>query len=91
MIALLAEGDPVTQGIAHPSMCPDFPHCYRCGRGPEESHEGFYGHPGDRYQTGSAYVLAEEGTYNPVTGHYACDECYIAIGMPAGPHGWVAP
>ena len=37
------------------------------------------------------YVRREEGTYNRATGHFACDECYIALGQPASPAGWVAP
>lgn len=82
------EEDP---GPRHPEVCPEGPHCFRCGRGPEETFEGFYGHPGDHYETGLAYCLSEEATYNPTTSHFACDGCYIAIGTPAGPAGWLAP
>lgn len=40
-----------------------------------------------------AYVITEEGTYNMTSGHYACTECYIALGMPVGEKGqrWTAP
>lgn len=38
-----------------------------------------------------AYVLREEGTYNHQNGHFLCDGCYIAKGMPSGPSGWVCP
>ena len=38
-----------------------------------------------------AYVRKEEGTYNMNNGHFACDSCYIRIGMPNGPYGWTAP
>jgi hypothetical protein len=37
------------------------------------------------------YVLQEEGTYNPENGHFLCDTCYIAAGMPSAPGGWVCP
>lgn len=38
-----------------------------------------------------AYVQMEEGTYNPDTNRFACDECYVEIGMPSSPNGWQAP
>ena len=37
------------------------------------------------------YVATEEGTLNPENGHFACTECYVAMGMPSSPSGWVAP
>jgi hypothetical protein len=37
------------------------------------------------------YIITEEGTYNPLNGHFACDTCYIKIGMPSGPAGWRCP
>jgi hypothetical protein len=37
------------------------------------------------------YVRAEEGTFNRENGHFACTTCYIAMGMPSSPRGWVAP
>lgn len=37
------------------------------------------------------HVQSEEGTYNPLNGHFLCDECYIKAGMPSSPHGWVCP
>ena len=36
------------------------------------------------------YVLKEEGTLNPTNNHFACDKCYIKLGMPSSPRGWVA-
>lgn len=33
----------------------------------------------------------EDGTYNRSTNRFACTDCYIAIGMPSSPNGWVAP
>lgn len=43
--------------------------------------------------TPDQYVKDEEGTYNPVNGHFVCTDCYIAIGMPSKPYPekWVAP
>ena len=41
--------------------------------------------------TPDAYVRHNEGTYNPINGHFLCTDCYIDAGMPSGPHGWVAP
>jgi len=37
------------------------------------------------------YVWQEEGTLNPNNGHFLCDSCYIAAGMPTAPGGWTAP
>jgi hypothetical protein len=37
------------------------------------------------------YVWTEEGTLNVDNGHFACDACYIALGMPSSPTGWTAP
>lgn len=31
-----------------------------------------------------AYVLDEEGTYNRITDHFYCDDCYIKLGQPLG-------
>jgi hypothetical protein len=38
-----------------------------------------------------AEYAREDGTYNPSTNRFACTDCYIAIGMPSSPRGWVAP
>jgi hypothetical protein len=67
--------------------------CFRCGRSPDEIEEY---QPGEAWEEGdfdspSDFVREEEGTYNPENGHFACTECYIAIGMPASPVGWRAP
>jgi hypothetical protein len=31
------------------------------------------------------YVLNEEGTYDPASGQFLCDSCYIKVGQPSGP------
>lgn len=70
------------------------PYCFRCGRPassfPEYDYsvrEGFEVDGADR----ADYVRNEEGTYNPDTNRFACDECYIAIGTPSAVGGWKAP
>ena len=40
--------------------------------------------------TPDEWVKSEEGTYNPSNGHFACDTCYIKLGMPSSPSGWRA-
>ena len=42
-------------------------------------------------KTAEEYVWSDEGTLNRLNGHFLCDGCYIAAGMPAGPGGWCAP
>lgn len=37
------------------------------------------------------YVKYNEGTYNPVNGHFLCDMCYIKAGCPSSPNGWKCP
>lgn len=37
------------------------------------------------------WVYEEEGTYNEANGHFLCDSCYIAAGMPSSPFGWTCP
>ena len=43
--------------------------------------------------TPDEYVWQEEGTLNVNNGHFLCDSCYIAAGMPSGPGNerWTAP
>lgn len=71
--------------------------CFRCGRRPEEITEyqilaSEINQDGHRQITAAQAVREEEGTFNPVTGHFACTECYIKIGQPSG-YGqrWRAP
>lgn len=45
---------------------------------------------GDTIEEAHEYVLEEEGALNPENNHFACDECYIRLGMPTTPWGWVA-
>lgn len=41
--------------------------------------------------TPEEFVRTEEGTYNLDNGHFACTTCYIRMGLPTEPFGWVAP
>jgi predicted alternative tryptophan synthase beta-subunit len=41
--------------------------------------------------TPERYVACEEGTFNCNNGHFACTTCYVKMGMPSSPRGWVAP
>jgi hypothetical protein len=38
----------------------------------------------DEKQRRRAEYARQDGTYNPVNGHFLCDSCYIASGMPLG-------
>lgn len=73
------------------------PYCFKCGRPAssfsEYSNEDLTDAQGVVYSLAAAYVRREEGTYNPATNRFACDACYIAIGMPADNEagGWKAP
>lgn len=42
-------------------------------------------------QSRADYIRSEEGTYNPSNGHFACDPCYISVGMPSSERGWKQP
>lgn len=64
------------------------PYCFRCGK-PASSFSAYDDEDG--IYTRVEMVHIEEGTWNPATNRFACDGCYIAIGMPAGPNGWRAP
>lgn len=75
------------------------PYCCRCGK-PASSFEAYDAHiepEGVDYpnapKSRADAVREEEGTYNPDTNRFACDACYIAIGMPADNEagGWRAP
>ncbi len=37
------------------------------------------------------WIWDNEGTINSSNGHFACTDCYIRIGQPSSPRGWVAP
>lgn len=64
--------------------------CIGCGKTPAELPEYVECARLERVSP-DLYVQAEEGTLNPANGHFACTPCYVAMGCPASPTGWVAP
>jgi len=69
---------------------PEVPVCIGCGRVPDEINEYIYQGKVNEC-TPTEFVMEEEGTFNPTNGHFACDECYMAMGSPSSPRGWKAP
>lgn len=67
----------------------DSPSCFRCGYTASEIPDIVTMALSEKV-TPDEYAM-EDGTYNSVTNHFACDKCYIAIGMPSSPGGWKAP
>jgi hypothetical protein len=64
--------------------------CTGCGKTPAELEE--YVEAAREYECSpETYVRNEEGTYNPLNGHFLCTPCYVRAGMPTSPEGWVAP
>lgn len=66
------------------------PRCAGCGRVPADIPDLVsYLEPG---QTADEYVREEEGTFDPATGAFLCDYCYVRAGQPSGafPHRWTA-
>jgi hypothetical protein len=66
--------------------------CFYCHRTPAEI--PVYVECGQANEVSAEeYVWHEEGTLNRETGHFACDDCYVRIGMPVGERGtrWTAP
>jgi hypothetical protein len=66
--------------------------CIGCNKTPEELTEYVIAAMATRTTPGE-YVLRQEGTLNTANGHFACDRCYIEMGMPSGSgrNRWVAP
>ena len=63
--------------------------CIGCGKTPSEIEEYVYNPEDDPDAT--HFVVENEGTYNASNGHFTCTDCYIRLGMPSSPHGWIAP
>jgi len=68
---------------------PSIPFDPYCNRTPSEISE-YWDKAHDSGLTINDYVRQNEGTYNPVNGHFACTECYIKLGMPSSRSGWKA-
>lgn len=56
----------------------------RCGGCLNPPSECGYGEYCEENQSPDDYVKAEEGTYDPLSGWFLCDECYIRMGQPSG-------
>jgi hypothetical protein len=67
------------------------PICIGCGKCPDELKE-YADAAREEDLSPDQYVRCEEGTYNPENGHFACTDCWIAMGCPTAPgRGWRAP
>jgi hypothetical protein len=63
------------------------PTCFNCKK--PASAIGEYVNNGS--ELSPAEFAEQDGTYNPETNTFACTACYIEIGMPTTPMGWMAP
>jgi hypothetical protein len=66
------------------------PRCIGCFRHPAQIPE-YVDAAEDTGLSPDQYVREEEGTFNQINGHFTCTSCYIAMGEPSTPYGWVAP
>lgn len=64
--------------------------CIGCGKRPDQIVEYIEAAHAAEVSP-DAYVMMEEGTLNFENGHFACTGCYVKMGMPSSPKGWVAP
>ena len=65
--------------------------CCLCRRKPSEIQEytDMVNESLGRLSNEAEAVLVEEGTLNPQNALFACTECYIKLGMPTAPGGWI--
>ena len=63
------------------------PYCFNCHK---PAYEVFAEAAAEEGVTPAEYAR-DDGTYNPNNNRFACDACYIAIGMPSSDTGWKAP
>ena len=71
-------------------MTRESPVCIGCGKKPTEIAE-YVEAAEHEDMTPDSYVRSEEGTYNRESNRFACTKCYVELGMPATPQGWIAP
>jgi hypothetical protein len=76
----------VPEDFKHPIV----PVCIGCGKTPDQIEE-YIEMAEEQEKTANEIVLLEEGTYNRKNGHFVCTLCYIDMGMPSSPTGWIAP
>ncbi len=72
------------------SVFVDHPNCKRCGKRADQLEE-YITAASERGISAAEYVRFEEGTYNSKTGYFTCTPCYVKIGCPTSPEGWVTP
>lgn len=60
------------------------PRCAECHKSPLELVEYDMIAEAEGYDSAIEACIKEEGTYNPATGAFWCNKCYIAIGQPLG-------
>lgn len=87
-----------TEITARPLSTIEEPRCWGCRKRPHEIKEYVEAIAEEVEESGSEvertpdeYIRAEEGTYNPENGSFACTHCYIEMGMSASDQGWKAP
>jgi hypothetical protein len=73
----------------NPQLFPEI-RCIRCDRTPDQIDE-YVEAARDMDVSPWEYVRREEGTFNWRNGHFACTDCYLDMGAPSSPTGWVAP
>lgn len=64
--------------------------CIGCNKAPAEIDEYVEFSAMDEMSP-EEFVRRQEGTYNPVNGHFVCTDCYIKMGQPSSRRGWQAP
>ena len=57
--------------------------CIRCQKAPENI-ESVTVMAKINHMNPREFIAEMEGTYDPDTGLFACDDCYIAMGQPSG-------
>lgn len=58
--------------------------CVGCARSPEDIPEYVELADAEGYPNAASAVQREEGTYNPINGHFYCTSCYVKAGTPLG-------
>ena len=86
----------LTEKASRYGQDPSDPICVGCGTRPADL-DCYDGYLSSQYkdlaEARTHACLSEEGTLNPLNGHFLCDQCYISFGMPSRPFPdrWVCP
>ena len=57
--------------------------CICCGKSPNVIDEYIFASQ-EENENPIDWVVKNEGTFNPINGHFYCTECYVVEGMPSG-------